>query len=168
MSFRISFGMARARQVGLGLSVVLLSALVAGCGSSSGNVVAFGTAPVPPAMQHPRLEGFPIPPGFALVDEKSFVEKSGDIRHAHCEFRGGLSIADVDRFYRQRMPEAGFTLRNERLDQGEYLLNYESPRESSTVSFKENHRKTILLITLNPTSGGPPAVRPQPKPKTQP
>jgi hypothetical protein len=167
MSFKTSFSVGRARRVGFGLSAIVFSALAAGCGSSSGNVVAFGNAPPPPAMQHPRLAGFPIPPGFALIDKKSYVEKSGDLRHAHCEFTGGLSIAEVDRFYRVRMPEAGFTLRSERLDQGEYVLEFESTRETSTVSFKENHRKTVLVITLNPTSGGS-AVPPYPKPKSQP
>lgn len=167
MSFELSLSTARERQAGFGLSVLLLAALAAGCGSSSGNVVAFGNAPVPPAMQHQRLEGFPIPPGFYLVDKKSYVEKTGDVRHAHCEFNGGLSIAELDRFYRKTMPEAGFSLRNERMDQGEYVLEFESPKESSTVSFKENRGKTVLVITLNPSSGGL-APRPQPKPKTQP
>jgi hypothetical protein len=166
MSFRLTMSAARARQVGFGLSVVFLSALVAGCGSGSGNVVAFGnTAPAPPAMQHPRLQGFPIPPGFALIDKKSRAEKSGDMRYAHCEFTGGLSIAELDRFYRKVMPEAGFTLHNERLDQGDYLLEFESAKETSTVSFKESRGKTLLVVTVNPTSAGP-AARPSQKPNT--
>jgi hypothetical protein len=166
MSFRLTMSAARARQVGFGLSVVFLSALVAGCGSGSGNVVALGnTAPAPPAMQHPRLQGFPIPPGFALIDKKTYAEKSGDMRHAHCEFTGGLSIAELDRFYRKMMPEAGFTLRNERLAQGDYLLEFESAKEVSTVSFKEVRGKTLLVVTVSPTSAGP-AARPSQKPNT--
>jgi len=166
MSFRASLRTRDARLVECGLLAGVLAVATVGCGSSSGNVVAFGTAPVPPAMQHPRLEGFPIPPGFALLDKKTVIGKNGDVRTAHCEFTGLLSIAELDRFYRKTMPEAGFTLRNERLTHGEYCLEFTGPRESSTVSFKVDRKKTLLVVDLYPTSGA--EVAPQPKPKTQP
>ena len=112
MSFRASLRTRDARLVEFGLLAVVLAVATVGCGSSSGNVVAFGTAPVPPAMQHPRLEGFPIPPGFALLDKKTVIGKNGDVRTAHCEFTGCCRSRSSTAI--GRPCGSGFALRNER------------------------------------------------------
>jgi hypothetical protein len=107
------------------------------------------------AVQHPTLSGIPLPTGFELVEDRSFLYSSGQVRHASCEFVGGAQPTDVSRFYKEHMASAGFTLRQERFDRGEYVLDFDGNSERSEVRIRRTGFKTSVIINVSPTPKGP-------------
>lgn len=136
------------------LVALLVCALVGACVSSTITTSPGGAGPTASAVQHPTLEGIPIPAGFKLVEQRSFGRSSGQLRYASCEFRGDTDPATVKRFYEQHMPSAGFTLRDWSFGLGEYLLRFDSSSERSTVRAKRDRLKTVLVIDISPTPKG--------------
>jgi len=118
-------------------------------GGSSGRTELAGSA-----VEHPGLENIPIPAGFQLVDDRSFSSQSGQLRHANYEFRGDTPPARVSRFYEEYMPSAGFTLRQKRFDRGEYVLDFDSSSECSTVRIKRDKFRTVLTVNVSPRPKG--------------
>ncbi|MGD8454538.1 MAG: hypothetical protein PVJ57_22215 [Phycisphaerae bacterium] len=150
-----------------GLAALTAGTLLGACTSSSGTIGPGASGTTASAMQHPMLEGIPIPSGFSLVDDRSFGWKTGTLRTANCEFAGSTGVAEVNRFYREYMPSAGFTLRQERFDRGEYVMEFDSTNERSTVRIRRESFKTILIVDVSPTPRGsaerdvkPPTRRP--------
>jgi hypothetical protein len=145
----------------------LLTCLPLGACASSGGGSQAGSGPAVAPMQHPMLEGLPIPNGFELVPERSFYSSSGQLRYAACEYRGATDPLSVSRFYREYMPSAGFTFRQESFIGGEHLLAFDSNTEQTTIRVKRDVAKTVLVIQINPTPKGsaerevkPPAKKP--------
>jgi len=142
-----------------GLGSLFVSVLVlplCGCESSGGGGQAYAASTVKaPPVQHPALEGIPLPRGFEQVDERSFSWSSGQLRHVNFEFVGDKRPADVNRLYKDHMPSAGFSLRQERFDRGEYVMEFESSQERSTVRIRRSGSKTTLIIDVSPKAKGP-------------
>jgi hypothetical protein len=131
------------------------------CKSGAGTAVQGPT----PAVVHTMLEGIPLPTGFRLVDQRSFVVHADGGRHANCEFRGDADPSSVEQFYNERMPQAGFALLQRRFDRGECVLDFASATEIATVRIRGGRFKTTLVITVNPTpKAGEPAQPAQPPP----
>ncbi len=127
--------------------------LVAGCESffNSKGVVQPGSVP---AMEHPMLPGLPVPPGFALDDKRSSGWTNGELRQANCTFTGDLAATTVNAFYKEHMPDAGFTLRQERFEAGEYVLDFDGKSEFSTVRVKRERTRTVLKVDVTPAQAG--------------
>ncbi|MFH1746701.1 MAG: hypothetical protein ABIG44_06605 [Planctomycetota bacterium] len=106
------------------------------------------------AVQHPMLVGIPLPSGFQMVEDRSYGRMSGQLRYASCEFEGNLSPTSVNRFYKEYMSSAGFTLRQERFDRGLYVMDFDSSAEQSTVRIARRKFKTVLTIDVGPTPKG--------------
>ncbi len=121
---------------------------------TSGSQLAGSQGPAASPVQHPMLEGIPIPVGFRMVPERSVARESGRLRVAQCEFEGRAQPEQVQRFYLNYMPTAHFTLRQRRLDNGEYKLQFESDTEECSVYIKPNQRSTALVIDLGPLAKG--------------
>ena len=145
----------------------LLAALAVGlplgaCTSSFGGAGAAEHRPSASAVQHPMLENIPLPVGFQMVEQHSYGRSSGQLRYASCEFEGRLDPAAVNRFYKEYMPAAGFTLRQERFNRGQYVMEFDSTAEESTVRIERRRFKTALIIDINPTPKGSAQRDPQP------
>jgi hypothetical protein len=110
------------------------------------------------------LEHVPLPPGFALVPERSVARLVGPIRVAQCEFVGPTPVDDVVDFYVRWMPEAKFTLRQKRLESGQYVLWFESRSEECIVRVRpKGSKRTTLTLDLGPLpdqAAGQPPRRP--------
>lgn len=126
---------------------------LAGC-SAFGSSVDESPRTSDPARQHPTVEGIPIPNGFRYVDDKSIFFSSGAIRAGIYEFSGSTDVIAVYRFYKDYMGQAGFTLRQEWGDRGEYYLRFDSSTEECMVKLLRERGKTILIIRLDPKSSG--------------
>ena len=154
-------------QIVLALVALLGGTLLAGCATTATPTTTGGPAPrtTARAVQHPTLEGIPLPAGFQLVENHSFAVLSGQLRHANCEFLGSMEPAAVCRFYEEYMPSSGFRLRQKRFDRGEYVLEFDGDAERSTVRIRRDRFKTVLVIDVSPTPKGP--VEREPKRPTQ-
>lgn len=129
--------------------------LVAGCETPPSGSEPGGAAGTVRAVQHPALEGIPLPAGFRLVPDRSIIRSSGQYRYANCEYTGDTPPETVFRFFKENMPTAGFKLRQWGLQGGEYVLEFEGHSERSTVRFKQDKfRKTKLIIDVSPTPRG--------------
>ena len=137
-----------------GLAALAMCLPLGACATTSSTATASGDGRSASAMQHPTLEGIPIPAGFELVGDRSFHHASGRLRYANCEFQGDGDPAAVERFYRKHMPSAGFTLRQTSSGRGEYVLEFDSSNERSTVRARRDKFKTILIVTVSPTPKG--------------
>ena len=146
---------------------LLLAAVgLPGCQSLSGGTTSSGQAAShgPPAspVQHTLLQNIPLPVGFKMVPDRSVARESGQFRVAQCEFEGVTTPEAVTRFYVQYMPTARFTLRQKRLDNGEYNLRFDSDSEECNVRVKRQDSKTILVVDIGPLPKGPTEREAQP------
>jgi len=155
-------------------AAMLLAALAltvtSGCssmgGTSGGQNDNMATAS---AVRDPVLQDIPKPAGFTLAADRSVAIASGRSRLARCEYDGGLSPAEVKRFYEEYMPSANFELRRWTLDQGQYTMYFESGTELCTIRARPSEwRKTAVVVEITPKPQGstdreskPPMRRPQ-------
>lgn len=113
------------------------------------------------AMSHPVLEGIPLPNHFALVDDQSMARVSGRMRIARVKFVGPTERVKVARFFEERMPLAGFELRQTGFDGGMYQMRFESSNEECTLRVLPEKRKTAIYVEVGPLAlepaGRPPA-----------
>jgi hypothetical protein len=128
-----------------------LGACVSASVSNGTASTSSGVAP----MQHPMLEGIPIPNGFELVPERSYYRNTGSQRYATCEYQGPTDPLAVSRFYREYMPTAGFAFRQERYIGGQRTMEFESSTEQSTVCVKPDKSRTVLIIEISPAAKAP-------------
>lgn len=145
--------------IGLGLG---------GCVSSTYSQGSVSTGePAASARQHPLLENIPLPAGFRMVVERSVARQDGRTRMALCEFEGARSPEQVTHFYQNYMPSANFTLKQSRLDGGQYRLRFESDTEECNIRVSRARSRTVLVVDLGPLPRGsaereikPPVRRP--------
>jgi hypothetical protein len=124
----------------------VLALSVSGCQTEATSGPAVG------AVQHPLLEGFPLPPGYQMVPERSVARSSGTVRMAKCEFQGNLSAESTVEFYEQYMPTAQFRLLDRRFESGEYVMRFESASEECAIRVRRGRSSTALVIDLGPRS----------------
>lgn len=134
------------------------AALMAGCAGGDRDVTAS-------AVRDPVFYDIPKPAGFKLVEERSVARVSGRVRVAKCEYKGSTDVAAVKRFYEEYLPSAGFEQRRASLDEGTYILSFESAAEMCDVSIRRKSFSTVVVIEIGPKSSGvvdrdaPPPVR---------
>ncbi|MBW7905612.1 MAG: hypothetical protein LC135_03880 [Phycisphaerae bacterium] len=135
----------------------VVAVVAAGCTSQSGGISPSSASREPasagPAMQHPTLEGIPLPAGFRLVDDRSFGVSTGPMRVGRFEFRGNVERTTVASFFKQYMPSGGWTLRKEDFDRGVYELRFESSSEECTIRLRAEGRATIIGVQVSPIPG---------------
>lgn len=148
--------------VGGVIAVSLLSA--AGCESSGRNEPTT-------AVRDAALKDIPKPAGYQLVNERSVLRQSGQIRAGQVEYEGKTPRDALKRFYEEYMPSAGFTLRELSLDRGVYNMRFESDREVCNVRITEQRAgASTVTVEIGPKPEGStekPAVpqrRPRPAP----
>jgi hypothetical protein len=121
-----------------------LSAVLAGCGGSSGSagVVTDGpnaVGPIPElvAMRRPPIDDLPVPIGFYLDEDKSRNTTVAGARFIDHLYKGRADKFAVGRFYKQQMPISRWTLVTERFSQGEILQDYEKDNGRCRISITE-------------------------------
>jgi len=125
--------------------------------------------PTASAVRDPVLRDLPKPAGFALDLDRSIWFASGKYRLARCEYAGGLDRSQVKNFYEEYMPSAGFELRESSLDQGVYVMRFESTAEVCEVRVRPGDwGKSAVVVAILPKAQGatereskPPVRRPQ-------
>jgi hypothetical protein len=142
---------------------------LAGCDTLMGNRPSTGQAPPNSPMEHSAIESIPVPAGFVIVPERSMARKAGGMRIAQCEFTGSATPDDVARFYKQYMPSAKFTQKEWSLNNGEYVLRFESDNEVCNVRVRPTQNKSTLVVDIGPLlKGGAGEPRPSRQPYERP
>ncbi|MBU0639972.1 MAG: hypothetical protein KKB50_13975 [Planctomycetes bacterium] len=133
-----------------------LGLLLPACQSFTGGVnTETSAATTASAVQHPMLEGIPVPAGFTFVPEGSVGRSSGKFRVVNYEYQGEMKPTALVRWYKEYMPSAGFTLRQERVERGMYSLRFDSEAEECNIRIaREKLSQTILTIDLGPLPKG--------------
>jgi hypothetical protein len=138
--------------------MLLVTVAVAASGGCQGSNGIFGTSGKEggsvSAVQHPTLEGVPLPSGFRLVDERSFGVSTGGSRVGRFEFRGDMDRSRVATFFKQNMPGGGWNLQKEDFDHGIYELRFQSDAEECTIRLKSEGRRTMIGVQVGPIPGG--------------
>jgi hypothetical protein len=130
-----------------------LGLTAAGCNSLGGG--GQNNTPMVSAVRHPTLEDFPVPNGFSLVDAHSQARAIGSMRMVQFEFSGSLSRALVARFYEDKLPLAGWTLKGTRFERGgEYVMRFESDKEECDLRIRPSNLKTLLNVDIGPLPHG--------------
>lgn len=146
------------------LSAALSLLVVAGCANNNG--ASDMDVNKDSLLEHPALQGIPIPTGYQLVPERSVFWAGRGLRVAKCEFTGGRTPVQVLRFYRENMPKAGFAAREERMDEGDYALRFESDSEEALVRVMPKWDSTVIRVEMRPRGeeSGPSAAQPKRNP----
>ena len=133
---------------------VIVIAFASGCDSfGGGNRVRSG--PTVSAVRHPTIEDFPLPNGFALVNDHSSSRASGVTRWVEYEFSGSSPWSTIIQFFKDTLPTAGWTLRTEQLRRdGRYEMRFISDREECDVSVARWRGKTVVNIEIRPQPQG--------------
>lgn len=138
----------------IGLAGMLLIAVCGGCANINlglGKTEPVGAQP----MQHPILEGIPLPNGYEFAADRSSFFNSGQLRIGMYTFIGSTDVVATYRFYKDYMGAAGFVMRQQELDNGQYTLRFTSETEECTIKLRRERGKTVLVIRLDPITQGP-------------
>lgn len=128
--------------------------LSVGCQGSGTSGTMHEAAPGIAAVSHPTLEDFPLPTGFSLVDDHSLSRSSGHMRVVQYEFTGGANPPSVIRFFKEQLTAAGWTLKKERFDRGEHVMQFQSDREDCEIRVRPHSGKTIFNVDIGPVPAG--------------
>ncbi len=140
------------------LSLVLLFSL-AGCattkgrGSSEfeeGEAYAATTLAVNAKL---RFGDLPVPAGFKLIKDKSFVFQTEQTRVALLKYSGRAKLEDLVEFYREQMLLYNWQLLNV-VEYGRSVLNFERAEQSCIVTIETKGMKKIITISVAPKSKG--------------
>jgi hypothetical protein len=148
------------RRAALLTGLVISGLLVAGCNtttprkSAESARLAAAEGPAATPVQHPLLEGIPLPVGFTMNPRNSMAWESGQTRMTRCEFTGAASPEAITRFYLNYMPSARFVLKQRRLDNGDYWLRFENDTEECNILLKRGEPETVLVIDIKPLARG--------------
>lgn len=109
------------------------------------------------AVQHPMIEGVPLPSGFRLRDERSVGSSSGPVRVFQYEFLGELDRVRAGQFFKEYMPTGGWALRQESFDRGVHDLVFESDTEQCLIRLRpEGRKKLAIVVNVKPGRDGRP------------
>jgi len=109
-----------------------------------------------------KFHDVPIPVGFKILPEKSFILESAGMRAGVLKYIGKAKVENVVNFYKKQMPVYNWALLNV-LEYGERMLNYERENEGCVISIKPRGSRVDISISLAPKS-----PIPAPKQKTLP
>ena len=110
--------------------------------------------PTASAVRHPTIQDIPIPNGFMLVDDHSVGHSSGNLRVVRFEFIGGMERAPVNRFYKEYMAGAGWTLKKETFDRGIYDMYFENNTEECLIRLRPEKKETVIVVDIGPLPRG--------------
>ena len=98
-----------------------------------------------------RFSDVPVPDGFKIITEKSFILESAGVRAGVLKYRGKADIEDVVRFYKTQMTVYNWGLLNV-LEYGERMLNFERENEVCVITIEPKRGRVDISVSLAPKS----------------
>jgi len=124
---------------------VLMVVLIVGCASLSSNN---GTSEVKKKVNVVQrlANNIPLYPKFKYMPDKSFFFESNGVKAGVMVFQGKAKVGNVVNFYKEKMPNYGWTLVSVYQYGNQALLDFTAPEKTCQISVEENPFTTILTI----------------------
>jgi hypothetical protein len=104
-------------------------------------------------VQHALTPGVPLPDGFTVVPGHSTGRTAGQVRYGQYEYIGRLAPGACNRWFKRYMPQGGYTLADERLEGGVYVLQFDAGDEICLIRIKPaSFNRTVLDVEVGPPS----------------
>ena len=100
-----------------------------------------------------RFDDLPVPAGFKLVQDKSFIFQTEGTRVALLKYAGRAKQQDVLEFYKEQMLLYSWELLNV-VEYGKSILNFERAGQSCIVTIEPKGGKQIITISVAPKAKG--------------
>lgn len=139
--------------------IVILVFSVAGCAAIKGRGSSEleeeeGYAPTTLAVTAKlRFSDVPVPAGFKLIQNKSFVFQTEETRVALMKYSGRAKLQDLVDFYKEQMLLCNWELLNI-VEYGRSVLNFERSRQSCIITLESKGMKKIITISVAPKTKG--------------
>ena len=140
--------------------ILILFSFCAGCattdglGSSEleGEEEGFGRATLAVNTKL-RFDDVPVPRGFKLIKDKSYVFQTEETRVALLKYSGRAKLHDLVDFYQEQMLLYNWQLLNV-VEYGRSVLNFERSGQSCIVTIESGGMKKIVTISVAPKAKG--------------
>lgn len=98
-----------------------------------------------------RFIDLPVPAGFKLLSEESYVFEGAGVRVGALKYQGKANADEIVSFYKEQMPMYNWALLNI-IEYGSRLLNFDREKESCIINILPRGSKVIISISLGPKS----------------
>ena len=100
-----------------------------------------------------RFSDLPVPVGFKLIEDKSFVFQAEDTRVALLKYSGRAQLPDVVEFYREQMLFYNWELLNV-VEYDRSVLNFERGGQTCIVTIESRGMRKTITISVAPKAKG--------------
>ncbi len=152
----------------ISLSFLLLPFFLCGCVAATGSRMspaAEGEENLPAALavarQELKFDDVPVPAGFKLLLDRSFVFQTEETRVALLKYIGRANLPALINFYKEQMPIYNWALINI-VEYEKSVLNFERDKQSCLINIELKGAKKIITISLSPKNPLP-AIKSQHK-----
>jgi len=134
------------------LGLIILFAVINGCASFPVQKTG-GSASTLQAAGVLKFEDVPVPQGFSLLANESFIFQS-DTMHVGLLKYGGRPTADqVVNFYKEQMAQFGWSMLNI-VEYSRRILNFEREDQTCVITVEPATTRTVIIISVAPKSKG--------------
>lgn len=139
---------------------LLLLGLLCGCVTTTGrdtpsSATETKDSPTPAALtaatDASRFDDVPVPAGFNLLQDRSFVFQTEGTRVALLKYAGRAKLPELVNFYKEQMPLYNWELLNI-VEYEKSILNFERDKQGCLINIEGNGTKKIITISLSPKS----------------
>lgn len=106
-----------------------------------------------PVTEKLRFSDVPVPAGFKLDQNKSFVFQTEDTRVALLKYTGRAKLQDLVEFFKEQLLLYNWELLNI-VEYGKSVLNFERGRQSCIITIDSQGMKKTVIISLAPKAKG--------------
>jgi len=142
--------------------IVILAFLLTGCAAINSTDTdldeteeqeAFTPPSLAPTAARLRFSDLPVPSGFKLIQDKSFIFQTEGVRVALLKYAGRAKVQDLLDFYKEQMILYNWELLNV-VEYDRTVLNFERGKQTCIVTIEPRGIKKIITISLAPKATG--------------
>lgn len=138
------------------LSLPLFLLLLCGCTTTSSHQVSSVTsedeilpATLAASAEASRFDDVPVPAGFKLLQDRSFVFQTEGVRVALLKYIGRAKLPELVNFYKEQMSLYNWDFLNI-VEYEKSVLNFERDKQGCLINIEGNGAKKIITISLSP------------------
>ncbi|UCB57414.1 MAG: hypothetical protein JSV30_02195 [Candidatus Omnitrophota bacterium] len=138
--------------------ILILASSLAGCaalqgaGSSEKDEEAYAPGSLAVTAKL-RFHDVPVPAGFKLEQDKSFIFQAEGTRVALMKYAGRAKTQELINFYKEQMALYNWNLLNV-VEYGRSVLNFEREEQSCIVTIESRAMRKLVTISVAPKGSG--------------